>query len=739
MRGAWHLIRTRREKRQPEWLLIKSQDRYAGAGEADDLVGAAVAPKSGARKLRARASRKTVVGSKSSKSTLRRIVDKAASLAGAKKMRLAAGAFAPQLARSAESPPDGDAWLHEVKWDGYRLLASIVGGQPTLWSRNALDWTARLPDIVKALTGLGLDTARFDGELIAMVGGRSDFNALQAVLAGEGRAPLVYVLFDLLHLQDWSLVHCDLIERKEILRAIVNLRETKSLMFSEHHVGEGRTVFEQAIAHGLEGIMCKRAASPYHAGRSDDWRKVKRALSDEFAVVGYTLPKGSRSGIGSLLLAAGEKNGGWRYAGRVGSGFSQAQLDSLRRELGRSERRQPAVRETSIDPLLRGAHWVKPDMVAEVYYRGIGNLGLLRQPSLKTLRIDKTAADLLREAVGKRRREAGMRTDKTTSSRHASKPEIKKSGPRVKKAASLTASGTMTLSHPERVVFPGDGFTKRDVADYYTAVMPRFLAGVIGRPLSIVRCPQGIAKACFFQKHLTPGLKHVRSVRLKEESGASGKYLFVDSAEGVLELVQFNALEFHPWAATAKDSDHADYVVFDLDPAPDVPWRRVVAAATHVRELLAASGLTSFVRTTGGKGLHVVLPLRPAVAWAQVKNFAHAFAASVATAQPDEFVAVASKSRRGGKIYVDYLRNARGATSVASYSLRSRPGAPVAVPLRWNELRDLDSAAALNLRSVPARLKRLRSDPWAGFDSIRQGLSAIGENAAESRRPRKRA
>jgi bifunctional non-homologous end joining protein LigD len=287
--------------------------------------------------------------------------------------------------------------------------------------------------------------------------------------------------------------------------------------------------------------------------------------------------------------------------------------------------------------------------------------------------------------------------------------------------------GAVTLTHPERVVFPADDITKLDVAEYYRQVLPRLLAGIKGRPLSVIRCPSGISGECFFQKHLTSGLKHVSSVPLKEESGSTGNYVYVDDADAVFELVQFNALEFHPWGATAADPEHAQYLVFDLDPAPEIAWERVVAAAIDVRDLLGKAGLKSFVRTTGGKGLHVVVPLHPAAKWDKAKKFAHALAESFAAVRPGEFLAVASKQRRDGKIFIDYLRNTRGATSVASYSLRARPGAPVAVPLRWDELKTIKSGDAFNIRNVPARLKRMRANPWAGYETLRQDLDSIAE------------
>jgi bifunctional non-homologous end joining protein LigD len=718
LKGGWHLVRSGRKERQPAWFLIKAKDAFAGDVEADDLLDAKMtrstraaaktpATKAAAKKSTAR--KKPVPQEK--KTPRARLARAAAALAGARAAPASSDFFKPELARLRESPPKGEQWLHEVKWDGYRILAAIADGELNLWSRNALPWNHRLPDIAQSLASLGLHSARLDGELIALdAHGHSDFNALQQTLSGEAQLPLVYMLFDLPYLEGSDLSRVGLLQRKQLLQQLL-AHAPKHLAFSSHAIGDGEGAFRMATEQQLEGIVSKRVDSAYHAGRGDDWLKIKRLESDEFAVVGYTPPKGSRHGFGSLLLARPDPDvaNGWIYVGRVGTGFSDEQLRLLGKMIAGKGSRKPTVKLTAIDPLLRDASWVKPAAVAEVYYRGIGNKSLLRQPSLKTMRTDKTAADL------------------ADSDRAAPAPRGTPAATRRKSAGAKPEA--IAITHPDRVVFPDDGYTKQDVADYYTSVMKWFLPGVVDRPTSVIRCPEGTAKACFFQKHMIQGLKHVGSARLKEESGAQATYLYPLDADSVIELVQFGALEFHPWGATVQQPDLADRVVFDLDPGDDVAWDRVVAAARLVRKLLAQLGLESFLRTTGGKGLHVVVPLNPACPWPQVKDFAHAFASTMAQAHPLEFIATASKSRRNGVIYVDYLRNSRGATSVASYSLRARSGAPVAVPLRWSELGKLKSGHDFDIRSTPKRLARLRSDPWAGIDEVRQGLDDLMEKS----------
>jgi bifunctional non-homologous end joining protein LigD len=712
LKGGWHLVRSGRKERQPAWFLIKAKDAFAGELEADDLLdakmtrstrAAAKTPATKAAASKSTARKKAVP--KARKAPRLRLAKSAAALHGARPTTMDNAFFKPELARLREHPPTGDDWLHEVKWDGYRILAAIADGKVKLWSRNALPWNDRLPDIVQSLESLGLQSARLDGELVAMdERGHSDFNGLQQTLSGEAQLPLVYMLFDLPHFEGSDLSRVDLLERKQLLQKLI-AHAPKHLAFSTHTVGDGEAAFRMASEEKLEGIISKRVDSAYHAGRGDDWLKIKRLESDEFAVVGYTPPKGSRDGFGSLLLARPDSavKSGWVYAGRVGTGFSNEQLRQLGKTIADKGSAHPTVKLTAVDPLLRDARWIKPAAVAEVFYRGIGNKNLLRQPSLKTMRTDKTAADLV------------------DSDRSAGNPTSAKR----RKSSATSTPVEITITHPDRVVFPDDGITKQDVADYYATVMKWFLPSVLNRPTSVIRCPEGTAKACFFQKHMIPGLKHVGSAKLKEESGAQATYIYPRDASSVIELVQFGALEFHPWGATVDQPDLADRVIFDLDPGDDVAWPRVVAAARLLRKLLGQLGLETFLRTTGGKGLHVVVPLNPACAWPQVKDFAQAFASTLAQAHPLDFIATATKAQRNGKIYVDYLRNSRGATSVASYSLRARAGAPVAMPLRWNELGKLKSGHDFDIHTAPRRLARLRSDPWAGIDEVRQSLRDI--------------
>jgi bifunctional non-homologous end joining protein LigD len=749
LKGGWHLVRTQRSRsRQPEWLLFKDDDAHAGKLEADDLLAGVTSPpldSKGAKQMPAKqravlkkpGAAQPAVAKKATAARRKAMDWKTAALAlpGARPAKLKDEAFAPQLARLRSHPPAGADWLHEIKWDGYRILATLVGGRARLWSRNAIEWTAKLPEVVQALERLGVQQAALDGELIAAPGDQASFSTLQSTLSGERNAALSYVLFDLPHLDGISLERAPLLARKELLQRLLGVPQ-RPLAYSSHAIGDGEAAFAMASRQGFEGIISKRIERPYSGGRGDDWVKVKRLESDEFAVVGVTPPKGARAGLGSLLLARPDDEHGWRYAGRVGTGFSDEQLRDVARRLGREGAARPSVYMAATDTDLRQARWFAPRFVVEVYTRGLGNQGLLRQPSLKALRFDKDPDDLRDSDRGPAmKKTAGKKAAKTATKKAAAKTPAKKTVARPSTRGDGEAGG-YRISSPERIVYPDAGITKQQVADYYLAVADKLLEEIEGRPLSIVRCPDGAAQACFFQKHHTPGLAAVGSARLKEESGRNANYLVVEDLDGLMALVQFNALEFHPWGAKAKTPDQADRIVFDLDPGPGVEWPVVKKAAIKVRELLAQLDLVSFLRTSGGKGLHVVAPLNPGCSWTLVKRFARGFAEAMAQAEPERFVATATKSLRDGRIFVDYLRNGRGATSVASYSLRARAGAPVAVPLAWSELARLPRANHFDLHSLPRRLARLKADPWADIDRVKQDLSRWSGGTASRRKRR---
>jgi bifunctional non-homologous end joining protein LigD len=716
LKGGWHLVRSGKPARQPQWLLFKDDDAYAGKLEADDLLANVTAPPEADAKRAGRGKSHKLKRERVETARPKRRRDwaaLAAKLPGARKAKAPSGAFEPQLARLGDAPPEGEQWLHEIKWDGYRILTTMAKGSPQLWSRNALAWTEKLPDIAAALEGLGLASAALDGELIAGQGRKEDFNLLQATLSGERAGKLVLALFDLLHVDGVDISAAPLRDRKALLQKILDNAPSPHLAFSSHIEADGASAYALAGEQHFEGIISKRADRAYHPGRGDDWRKTKQLASDEFAVVGYTAPRGSRSGFGSLLLAKPDAEHGWRYVGRVGTGFTDAMLAEISQRIGKAGGSRPTAHVGTTDTDLRHATWFPPRFVVEVFYRGVGRQDLLRQPSLKAVREDKRVTDL---------RDSDRAQDHPKPEKPAKK--AKKTTAASARPARKTADTALpTLSSPGKVLYPDDGITKQQVWDYYRAVMPWLLPEIVDRPLSIIRCPAGTGRPCFFQKHHTAGLERVDAVRLKEEGGHAAEYLVARDEVSVLELVQFNALEFHPWGAHAYDPDRADRVVFDLDPGPDVPFAEVRRAAMDIRRHLAALELESFLRVSGGKGLHVVVPLNPGCDWSLVKRFAHGFADALAQSEPDRFLATASKRLRARRIFVDYLRNGRGATAVASYSLRARPGAPVAMPLSWAQLPKLQRADAFPLATALASLRRRRKDPWEGIDRLRQNLS----------------
>ncbi|WP_330969997.1 DNA ligase D, partial [Lysobacter sp. A3-1-A15] len=585
----------------------------------------------------------------------------------------------PQLATPRPSAPAGDAWLHELKWDGYRMLADIEEGCVRLRSRNGLDWTGEHPRIVAALEALGLQHGCLDGELIALDReGRSDFAALQRTLSGSATATLRYVVFDLPVLEHVDLARTALVDRKALLDELLATGDAGAVAYSQHIVGHGARVFEASGGQGMEGIVSKAVDAAYTPGRSTTWLKIKHSQADEFVIVGYTAPKGSRRGFGSLLLATYEA-GTMRYVGRVGTGFNDALLRRLGDRLRAAQVPGAVLELPAHVPFKTGdVHWVEPAVVVEVAYRGWGKEGLLRHASFMRIRDDKGAGDVGDPA-----------------------PAVQ-----------------ATISSPDRVVYPGLGLTKQDVADYYRSIAPHLLPEVVNRPLSLLRCPDGASGTCFFQKHRADALgAGVHSTPITGKDGSESAYLFIDDLAGLMDLVQMNTLELHPWGARVGDVEHPDRLVFDLDPGEGVDWKAVIAGARDIRDKLQQAGLTGFVRLSGGKGLHVVVPIQRGPTWAQVRDFCEAFADAMATHQPTRYVATASKAKRNGVIFIDWLRNGRGATSVASWSLRAREQAGVAVPLRWSELGRTRSGADYPMARALQRAARLKGDAWDGWDA----------------------
>jgi len=716
LNGGWKLVRTAMKGRQHQWLLIKRDDGEARDADADALLEKPVAKTKTTRSTRTSTTSK--VATKSTKTTTTR-TSKPASRRNAD-ARWAKRAlqfeharekpyphdFKPQLTDHRDSAPNGDAWLHEIKWDGYRLLADVSEGVVSLRSRGGLNWSNDFPEVVQAITALPVTDLRLDGELVVLdADGRSDFTALQKVIDGTSKQPLRYVVFDMPGIAGVDISRSPLLDRKELLKDLLG-DVPGTLAYSDHVLDHGPEVFAASGAAGFEGIVSKRVDAAYVNARSPAWVKVKHENTDEFLIVGYTDPKGSRSGFGSLLMATPDKSG-LRYVGRVGTGFDDAKLAAMHKQLKALATDKAEVALPSHVPFKASSvHWVKPTLVAEVAFRGWAKEGLLRQASFKRLRDDKGAKDL------------GVASTKPAGNAVPAKSKVK-----AKHRGDDAAD--VTISHPERVVFARAKLTKGDVADYYRQMARWILPEVGRRPLSLLRCPDGVDKQCFFQKHHGTGLGDaVQAIPLQQKSGRED-YLYVEDVEGLLQLVQMNTLELHPWGATVDDPEHPDRLVFDLDPGEGVTWTAIKAAARDIRARLQEVGLESFVRLSGGKGVHVVVPLKPRADWAQAKDFCESFAQAMAEHAPERYVATMSKAKRNGVIFIDWLRNARGATSVCSWSLRARPSAGVAVPLRWEELGRITAADAFPLAKALQRAQRLKADPWEGIEDVDQVLPTV--------------
>jgi bifunctional non-homologous end joining protein LigD len=738
LKGKWALIRMRRNldhSDKPNWLLIKEKDQFARLESApaiteedpDSAVTNRTIDQIAASKDHVWDSKLGLLQQRNHEGS----PDSAAEpLPGTPPKRAAItrflrsapreefpGFIEPQLAQQTRSAPNGDDWLHELKLDGYRIQLHVRstknrGGnrrEVTLLTRKGLDWTARMPDIARAAEQLDAQSAILDGEVVALDDeGRTSFADLQAAFREGKHRSLLYFAFDLLHLDGHNLRALPLTQRKTILAGLLSrIGPDLPLRLSEHIEARGEEVFAKACELGAEGVVSKLATAMYASGRGNTWLKMKCSLEQELVIGGFTLPAKGGRGIGALLLGyyAGGK---LRYAGRAGTGFTQQTHRSLRTRLDAIVQKTPAFAEIPREARQHGV-WVKPELVAQIAFAAWTRDNLVRQAAFKGLREDKPANEVIREVPVVR---------EVSSS----------SGPGQRgttKAMSKEGLGGLQITHPDKVLDEKSGMTKQQLAEYYLAIAEHMLPHIADRPLSVVRCPDGNSKPCFFQKHVGLGLPHgVNSVSIpNRKTGKKEEFLTLNTVEGLLGLAQLGVLEIHPWGSKNNSVETPDRIIFDLDPDKAIPWATLALTAQELRGRLQKLDLTSFLKSTGGKGLHVVVPIEPEHDWPVVKKFAHAVVLRMEEEKPDLYITKMTKAARRNLIYLDYLRNDREATAIAPFSPRARPGVPVAVTLDWKELHGAN-APEFHVSDFARWERRLRRDPWGAMDRSKQRLSA---------------
>ncbi|RWX79262.1 DNA ligase D [Neorhizobium lilium] len=710
LHGRWHLVRMghREGEKRENWLLIKAEDEFARAEDEKDILEELPLSVSTGKTLediwgntkpakKARASKARSTPATAPKATA------TPSMKGAKKADMPEF-VEPQLATLVKSAPSGKRWLHEIKLDGYRLQAHIKAGEVKLLTRTGLDWTHKFgEDITAELAKLQAQSAIIDGEVAVQGGsGATDFSLLQQDLS-EGRSDrFTFYAFDLLYLDGQDVTGAPLETRKEALAALL-AGSGPALHYSEHFGDEGGLVLKHACRLSLEGIISKIADAPYRAGRGRDWVKSKCSSRQEFVVAGYVPSSVNSKAIGSLVMGYYEK-GKLRHAGRVGTGYSNVVAQSLFRDLDQIRVGRSPFDEKLASIEKKDVVFVEPIKVAEVEFHGWTADAHIRHASFRGLREDKPAKEIVREGTV------------VSDTPEEAKP-IKR---------------TVELTHPDRVYWPDAGVTKGGLADYYAQVWRLMAPYIVNRPLSLVRGPDGIGKPLFFQKHGWKGMN--KNILLKPDpTDFKEEDVTIRDFDGLLGLVQGATLEIHPWGSTLDDWEKPDMVNIDLDPGDGVSWAETIAAAHDVKRRFEEMGLVAFVKTSGGKGLHVVAPVKPKAEWPDVKAAMKALADSMAGDDPDKYVSTITKSKRQGKILIDYLRNGRGATAVAPYSTRARPGAPVSMPVAWDELGGAIGPNYFTVNNAPARIAQMASDPWSDFRKAEAPIEFKGKSNGKKR------
>ncbi|MGE5537078.1 MAG: DNA ligase D [Gemmatimonas sp.] len=762
LRGRWHLVKMHgrsAEEGRDYWLLIKgndeeareqgdsilAQDRSVLSGRSMDEIAA---PADGEPAVwQSNRAGRTDLPTEAEKLRKARPTPSSRAAkppAGGKKAPLPEF-VEPELATLVDAPPKGGRWIHEVKLDGYRVYARVDRGKCTLLTRSGLDWTDKFPALARTLARPGR-VAALDGEIVFLdPNGVSDFGGLQDALSRGRTDEVALFAFDLLHLDGVDLRSLPLIERKALLKDFLadagfDARGRPAVVYSEHFTTDGRRFLESACRMALEGIMSKRADAPYRSGRSADWVKSKCRQRQEFVIGGFTDRTNSPRHVGALVLGY-YNSGRLEYAGKVGTGMDTAAQRNIYRQL--AARRIDHWPFAERPPDRSGVTWVRPELVCEIEFHGWTRDGRIRQGSFQGLRLDKQPTDVVREQpahtaeVVAKSSGVEMAKGKQSGRKRAAataKPAARRKGDTDDGAL---PAGLPRLTHPDRVLLPEQGLTKRQLADYYIAVADHMLPHVVDRPLTLIRCTQGQAR-CFYQKHPVKGMSDAIRLFPIREKNKTEDYVVIDDLRGLIELVQFGSLELNPWGATTRHIENPDRLILDLDPDPSVSWEAVIAAMQEVREALETVGLESFPKTTGGKGLHVTIPIEPRHPWPVAKEFARTFAEFLARRAPDRYTTNMSKAARKGRIFIDYLRNDRGATAVAPYSTRARKGGAIATPISWREVTPKLDPSSFTAESVVARLKKPRADPWDGFFDVRQRIDELSPKVDAGRASKRR-
>ncbi|MBD0677659.1 DNA ligase D [Pseudomonas sp. PSB11] len=718
--GLWNLVRTHMPGKQEQWFLIKHQD---GAARPESDYDVVVAEPDSVLSERTILGKKT----KATKATQAKAIkppaaptrketskQKSVPLTGARKARLP-DQIKPELATLVEKAPGGQ-WSYEVKFDGYRIMARIDHDEVKLFTRNGHDWTHKLPDQAKALAALGLESAWLDGEMVVTdEQGVPDFQALQNAFEAGRSGNILYYLFDLPYLNGVDLREVPVEERRAALSTVLKTSKDPLLRFSDAFGEDPEALLNSACQMQMEGLIGKRLGSPYVSRRSSDWVKLKCKHRQEFVIVGFTDPKGSRSAFGALLLGLHDRDSGeLRYAGKVGTGFTEATLNSIHQQLIPLQTKKAAVVNPPSGAEFKAVHWLKPSLLAEVAFAEMTKDGSVRHAVFHGLRDDKPAKDITEE------RPTAVKT--APAKKAAAKPTASKKKAEPAPSQIGLEQGKVRITHPDRVIDASTGATKVQLAQYYASVAEWILPQLKDRPVALVRAPDGIAGELFFQKNAErlaiPGITTL------DQQLTGQPMMVINNAEALIGAVQMSTVELHTWNATTDNLDKPDRFVLDLDPDPALPWKRMVEATQLTLTVLDELGLKAFLKTSGGKGIHLVVPLTRKHGWDEVKDFSHAIVSHMAKMLPERFSAVSGPKNRVGRIFIDYLRNGLGATTICAYAVRTREGLPVSMPIFREEVPTLKGGNQWNIHNAHERLAEVGDEPWADLKKTRQTITA---------------